>query len=142
MDEVLTPLVPIDRVVLPVLPLGVVVGVLSEVTRYVRAVGVLIGGVLNLPAVHVLHVHLLLIHQSELLLIFFGFENLVPVKLCMVYFLDTVVCVGMMPNYGLQSAGVNSIALSNNSYIFVLALIFWNYHIGRRMVLFVTHEYV
>jgi hypothetical protein len=51
------------------------------------------------------------------------------VEVWLVYFGYSVVSVWVVSNNWLQSARVNSVGLSHNSYIFVLTFVFWNYHV-------------
>ena len=52
----------------------------------------------------------------------------------------SIFTVSMMSYYWLQAARVNTMGLSDNPNKFILAFIFRDNHVGRGMVLLVTHE--
>lgn len=48
----------------------------------------------------------------------------------------------MEPDDGLQPIRIDTRDLADDAHLHILRLVFWNRHIGRGMVLLVTHQYV
>ena len=83
---------------------------------------------------------MLFVLSLDLLHIFFCLVYSMVIDQCLFNFADAVVSIWVVTNDWLQTAGVNTMVLSDDTDILLLAFVFGNNHIGRGVMLLIAHK--